>query len=147
MGVETFWVSDIHPGEPDEYGKGLAMEVVRASDYDELRTTLARALHLLWIGIEVGLDPVEKDEATALFVKYGDGEAFTGSLHEIIGVDMAKGSDVTVTQGEHSGESVNPPRDPRDGHAFWDPHNEGSCYSCGCGPDVHRAPDHSPEGR
>ena len=49
----------------------------------------------------------------------------------------------SVTQGERSGDTANPPRDPRDGHAFWDPHNEGSCYSCGCGPDVHRATDHS----
>lgn len=62
---------------------------------------------LLWIGMEVGLDPIEKDEATALFLKYGDGEAFTGSLHEIIGVDMAKGPDATVTQSERSGERVN----------------------------------------
>lgn len=37
MGVETFWVSDIHPGEPDEYGKSILLDVVRASDYDALR--------------------------------------------------------------------------------------------------------------
>ncbi|MDX2059961.1 MAG: hypothetical protein SFV24_19280 [Gemmatimonadales bacterium] len=83
--VERYWVSEFHPGEPVNECKPAYLEMVEAADYDELRTTLARALHLLWIGMEVGLDPVEKDEATALFVKYGDGEAFTGSLAEIIG--------------------------------------------------------------
>jgi len=32
-GVETFWVSDIHPGEPTEDGKATMLECVRAEDY------------------------------------------------------------------------------------------------------------------
>lgn len=94
--VETYWVSDYHSGTPVDEMKPAYLECVAAEDYRELQATLARALHLLWIGMEVGLDPVEKDEATALFIKYGNGEAFTKSLHEIIGVDMASGPDKTV---------------------------------------------------
>lgn len=105
--AERYWVSEFHPGEPVNECKPAYIEMVEAVDYDALKLTLRRALHLLWIGMEVGLDPIEKDEATALFLKYGDGEAFTGSLHEIIGVDMAKGPDATVTQSERSGERVN----------------------------------------
>ena len=187
--VERFWVSDIHPGEPDEYGKSIMLEVVRASDYDALRaerdgllsarddltasnerlqaeverltwnertyfaeaerlrtenaalwaeneakaqglrealmerdhymarsvmndadalrSALVRALNLLRIGMDTGLEPREKDEANALLITFGYGEAFTKSLHEIIGVDMAKGPDVTVTHSECSGEPEN----------------------------------------
>lgn len=69
------------------------------------------------------------------------GLAVGSQARPIFGVDMARGPDKTVIHGESSGETANPMRDPADGHAFWDPHNEGSCYSCGCGPDVHRASD------
>lgn len=78
--------------ERDHYMALSAMNNVEA-----LRGALTRALDLLRIGMDAGLEPHEKDEANKLLVLFGYGEAFTKSLHEIIGVDMAKGPDQTVT--------------------------------------------------
>jgi len=53
-------------GEMQDYPTG---EYVLASDYDALRARLDRALRLLRIGLDVGLEPHERAEANALLAE------------------------------------------------------------------------------
>ena len=83
--------------ETQNSASDLVEEVVALSVRNErIEKALRRALDLLRIGMDVGMEPHEKDEANALCVLFGEGKSFTKSLHEIIGVDMARGPDQTV---------------------------------------------------
>lgn len=126
--------------ETQNSASDLVEEVVALSVRNErIEKALRRALDLLRIGMDVGMEPHEKDEANALCVLFGGGESFTKALATVACPDCK-----TPTTCQLLGclpGPPNPARDPKDGHAFWDPHSQGSCYSCGCGPDVHRATD------
>jgi hypothetical protein len=91
-----------------------------ASANNRMAPALRRAVELLRIGIDDGLDGREKDEANALILEFGYGSSFIAAMREIIGVDMAKGPDWTViTPPPVTAEEMNKPFGPADGSGDW----------------------------